>query len=140
MSLTPTPETETLTPDIIEKLRPIYAQLDEQDKIIKVATLSNLWCVQQSVSIGTKLKGKPAKAKAKAKANHKHKKKAITHKVPNYINDLNAIKEAEDTLSSSDKKVYNNWLLVIVPQTTYIWEATAEQRAEAFVLTMEKTK
>lgn len=68
--------------------------------------------------------------------------------LPNYCNDLNAMHEAEATLTNDDwdDKFYH-WLgfVVIGKQTTGLWEyrkmivhATARQRAEAFLRTLGK--
>jgi hypothetical protein len=73
-------------------------------------------------------------------------------RLPDYLNDLNAMHEAEKLLTGKQYKVWNETLEEIVSEnhrrTGYKieWElfrqrsATAAQRAEAFVLTMEDRK
>jgi len=66
--------------------------------------------------------------------------------IPDYLNDLNAMHEAEKLLRSEAQvdSWYVNMKRVVVVEdsnlntpTTQAMHATAEQRAEAFVLTME---
>lgn len=66
--------------------------------------------------------------------------------VPDYLNDLNAMHEAEkifDTAPdwpSSPRYAYSrNLYNVIVPKTDQPFRATAEQRADAFLLTIQPT-
>jgi len=61
-----------------------------------------------------------------------------SHDLPDYLNDLNAMHEAEKALSLKGRNNYIDWL-----GTTYYdsWEfcrATAAQRAEAFLRTIGK--
>jgi hypothetical protein len=61
-----------------------------------------------------------------------------------YCNDLNAMAEAEKTLSSAKEKMYFATLKEIVGDliwhrtTGKVYRATARQRAEAFLLTLGK--
>lgn len=71
------------------------------------------------------------------------------HRLPDYPRDLNAMHEAEKTFSTygKEQEYYKNLIGVV-----YVWDyscgingakvahATARQRAEAFVLTMEESK
>ena len=54
--------------------------------------------------------------------------------LPNYLNDLNAMHEAEKVLSATQMHHYGQWL-----QNIYgpIYRATAAQRARAFLKTLE---
>lgn len=64
--------------------------------------------------------------------------------VPNYPDDLNAMYEAEETLSEDDKKKYYNELYEFAPRRVFTthednWtmiHLTAPQRAEAFLKTL----
>ena len=56
--------------------------------------------------------------------------------VPDYLNDLNAMHEAEKFLSDSDKSAYWHQLNEQVQGTLNIAFATAAQRAEAFLKTL----
>lgn len=70
--------------------------------------------------------------------------------VPDYLNDLNAMYEVEDSVIFKAGKslidAYEENLLITVSDLTreqwvdeiHHWHATAAQRAEAFVLTMDK--
>ena len=69
--------------------------------------------------------------------------------VPDYLNDLNAMYDIEDIIFKAGKSMidaYEENLLICVSDLTrdqwvdeiHHWHATAAQRAEAFVLTMEK--
>lgn len=80
------------------------------------------------------------------------------HPIPNYLNDLNAMHEAEEKLSDRQRKESYGWALagivhcgddeeedydgidtcVLKDDIDFLFHATAAQRAEAFVLTMEK--
>lgn len=53
--------------------------------------------------------------------------------LPDYLNDLNAMHEAEEMLGATQMHHYGQWL-----QNIYgpIYRATAEQRAEAFLKTL----
>jgi hypothetical protein len=56
--------------------------------------------------------------------------------MPDYLNDLNAMHEAEKTLSDDNLKSYRGWLVVVCNGEH--WRATAAQRAEAFLRTIDK--
>lgn len=62
------------------------------------------------------------------------------HELPDYLNDLNAMHEAEKVLTAEQQKDYVQWLLVITVATdnplAHDWNATAAQRAEAFLRTL----
>ena len=67
--------------------------------------------------------------------------------VPNYLNDLNAMHEAEKVLTVAQRITYANQIGVIlsggsvgraIPNWWFIHEATASQRAEAFLRTIGK--
>ena len=64
--------------------------------------------------------------------------------VPNYLNDLNAMHEAEKTLKLGMRNLYDaNLDLIAERDHCFIWETTAAQRAEAFLKTLglwEETK
>jgi len=65
---------------------------------------------------------------------------------PNYCNDLNAMHEAEKILNSAQRIIYADQICIIwtgrddrpVPMWFWITEATARQRAEAFLRTLGK--
>lgn len=55
--------------------------------------------------------------------------------LPDYLNDLNAIHEAEEKLTWEQKFVMHDHLcLKLVPIDEMTWRATAAQRADAFLL------
>lgn len=59
---------------------------------------------------------------------------------PDYLNDLNAMHEAEETLDRDMLGEYLAYLMKAQGETVISWRlpfATAAQRAEAFVLTLE---
>lgn len=59
--------------------------------------------------------------------------------IPDYLNDLNAMHEAERALAEDQLREYSDWLLVIVVaagKPSGWFNATAEQRAEAFLRTL----
>lgn len=72
--------------------------------------------------------------------------------IPDYLNDLNAMHEAEGTLSPTLIETYHTWVNFVVvrdspnvePQhlpftlARYRWHATAAQRAEAFLKCLGK--
>ena len=66
--------------------------------------------------------------------------------IPNYLNDLNAMHEAEKVLTLGQRVIYADNLCIIwtgrddraVPIWFWITEATAAQRAEAFLRTIGK--
>lgn len=63
---------------------------------------------------------------------------------PNYLNDLNAIHEAEKALSEHQRDTYYQWLCLISrvkgKHVDYSVTATAAQRAEAFLKTLNMWK
>jgi hypothetical protein len=75
-------------------------------------------------------------------------RKGPLFRIPDYLNDLNAIHEAEEHLQSHHLCYeYNNILYNILGNTVgnradkphhWTWHATAEQRAEAFLKTIGK--
>lgn len=64
----------------------------------------------------------------------------LHYKIPEYLNDLNAMHEAEKCLSTSERVVYYGtlWGLVGGNKKFSVINATAEQRAEAFLKTIGK--
>lgn len=68
--------------------------------------------------------------------------------LPDYPNDLNAMHEAEKTLTGDQLAVYNEHLIQMVinqlkrpyEMQGWYWHATARQRAEAFLRTTGKRK
>ena len=67
--------------------------------------------------------------------------------VPDYLNDLNAMHEAEKVLTVAQRITYANQIGVVlsngsvgraIPNWWFIHEATAAQRAEAFLRTIGK--
>ena len=61
-------------------------------------------------------------------------------RIPDYLNDLNAMHEAEKTLDYNQMNRYQNIELsrFVHTGTTWICSATAAQRAEAFLRTIGK--
>jgi hypothetical protein len=58
---------------------------------------------------------------------------------PNYLNDLNAMHEAEKVLKGGMRSKYDAELTLICSRDyNFIWESTASQRAEAFLRTIGK--
>jgi hypothetical protein len=57
-------------------------------------------------------------------------------KPPDYLNDLNAMHEAEGTMGHETATTYNAWVRRLV--LNWSWHATAAQRAEAFLRTIGK--
>lgn len=62
----------------------------------------------------------------------------IYDKLPNYLNDLNAIHEAEKTLNNDQLLRYHGMLLNMCGRSMYASMAQAAQRAEAFLKTTGK--
>jgi hypothetical protein len=58
--------------------------------------------------------------------------------IPDYSTDLNAMHEAEKGLENPD--CYEKWLADVCGGTSYLFHATAQQRAEAFLKTLGKWK
>ena len=126
-----------------------YAKLSDEEKRAKVAE-----CCGYIIRIRDGLKGKEAVIGVRRGA----PKKAWMLPVPDSLNDLNSIQEAVKTLSEEQFKEYNLRLYEVVYNTdlmglvvsienieeaigecSMLTGATAAQRAEAFVLTMEAT-
>ena len=57
-------------------------------------------------------------------------------KVPDYLNDLNAMYEAEEKIPGHWWMVFESHLTKASGTKTMLWHTTAFQRAEAFYLTM----
>jgi len=57
---------------------------------------------------------------------------------PNYLNDLNAMHDAEKVLTREQEKEYAYQLEAACCPTEYGWHATASQRAEALLRTIGK--
>jgi hypothetical protein len=65
--------------------------------------------------------------------------KHCTHDVaPNYCNDLNAMHEAEKTLTNANMYVIEYHIKAMVKGHGFYFHATARQRAEAFLRTLGK--
>lgn len=66
-----------------------------------------------------------------------------TKELPDYLNDLNAIHMAVMAMPKQLRMKHDVWLMLICSHEDGTWDlfdvhnATAEQRAEAFILTME---
>lgn len=60
------------------------------------------------------------------------------HFVPDYLNDLNAMHEAEKVLDDQQDHIMNDTLWDMGKGRKYLWHATAAQRAEAFLRTIGK--
>ena len=59
--------------------------------------------------------------------------------IPNYLNDLNAMHDAEKVLKGGMRSKYDAELTLICSRDyNFIWESTASQRAEAFLRTIGK--
>jgi hypothetical protein len=62
--------------------------------------------------------------------------------IPNYCNDLNAMHEAEKTLTKEQVRVYSDFLAYSPHESCWasctIWHQTSRQRAEAFLKTLGK--
>ncbi len=59
--------------------------------------------------------------------------------IPDYLNDLNAMHEAEKMLKGGMRSKYDAELTLICSRDyNFIWESTASQRAEAFLRTIGK--
>jgi hypothetical protein len=62
----------------------------------------------------------------------------VEDSMPDYLNDLNAMHEAEKTIHDDYRDMYADYLVEISGfHPLGVWSTTARQRAEAFVLTME---
>jgi hypothetical protein len=75
--------------------------------------------------------------------NGQHPTEPWTEVIPDYLNDLNAMHEAEKTLSPKDKREYayqlnGGYYTSGLDDTFDIVHATAAQRAEAFLRTIDK--
>ena len=60
--------------------------------------------------------------------------------LPDYLNDLNAMHDAEKMLNEKQEDIMNSTLWDIMNGRKYLWHATASQRAEAFLRTIGKWK
>jgi hypothetical protein len=74
---------------------------------------------------------------SKADAKRGYTLSQFTEQVPDYLNDLNAMHEAEDELSGNQYMVYA-LMLDAVEGSLFGIRATARQRAEAFLRTLGK--
>ncbi len=74
---------------------------------------------------------------SKADAKRGYTLSQFTEQVPDYLNDLNAMHEAEDELSGNQYMVYAT-ILDSVEGSLFGIRATARQRAEAFLRTLGK--
>ncbi len=64
----------------------------------------------------------------------------FAHNIPDYLNDLNAMHEAEKVLVREQRFAYWHELNNIVMGTVHVAFATAAQRAEAFLKTLNLWK
>jgi hypothetical protein len=60
--------------------------------------------------------------------------------IPNYLNDLNAMHEAENMLTKEQQELYYKHLNFNHNRRGPIWHCTAAQRAEAFLRTLNLWK
>ena len=63
---------------------------------------------------------------------------AQPHSIPDYLNDLNAMHEAEEVLMGEQENAYITTLCLKVQPEPKLFHATASQRAEAFLKTIGK--
>lgn len=70
----------------------------------------------------------------------KHGNRTPLKQIPDYCTDLNAMHEAEKTLTDDQFKWYTYWVEKLMPETKYRCYlcATASHRAEAFVRSLGK--
>ena len=69
--------------------------------------------------------------------NGKHPTEPWVEVIPDYLNDLNAMHAAEDTMGDPQLWTeYDNQLASVMDHVGWKYHATAEQRAEAFGLTL----
>jgi hypothetical protein len=68
------------------------------------------------------------------------KQRKFRHAVPRYTHDLNAMHEAEKALTDDQEAQYVTTLCLQVQPTPRLHHATARQRAEAFLRTINKWK
>lgn len=59
--------------------------------------------------------------------------------LPDYCNDLNAMHEAEETLTWDEGHAFNEYLYVHMPQDQHLYHAKPRIRAEAFIAVKEAT-
>lgn len=71
---------------------------------------------------------------------HNDMRVVFTKNLPDYLNDLNAMHEAEKTLKEPEKTIYLNNLSEIGDCEWNQVHATAEQRAKAFLKAINKWK
>lgn len=60
--------------------------------------------------------------------------------VPDYLNDLNAMHEAEKVLTIHQQNAMNDALWDLLKGCKYLWHATAAEHAEAFLRTLNLWK
>lgn len=58
------------------------------------------------------------------------------HLIPSYLTDLNAMHEAESRMASPEDRGAYRRALVVITGEAWVWHATAAQRAEAFLKTL----
>ncbi len=103
-----------MTPETYKKLSDAYDMLSDNEKRIKIIELCG----------------------------HRLENLLLVYDFPDYTKDLNAMHEAEKMIPDGKRKDYRNYIFRMWRDTGiddgYGWgHATAEQRAKAFVLTME---
>ena len=102
-----------------------WAKLTDEEKRVKVAELCGYTC--RIKSEGSVI-GVPKDADSAF----------WMLEVPDYLNDLNAMHEVENEMTKNNALQYQYHLAQLLPATIWnLTRATAAQRAEAFVLTME---
>ena len=78
-----------------------------------------------------------------------HIKQRMTYDPPGYCNDLNLMHETENSMSTRLNEKYEYWLRTVchfpdresaTGKNHHFYRATAKQRAEAFVRTIDKWK
>ena len=108
-----------------------WAELTDEQKVIKVAELCGITKIDR-VYVDTDRIPAEYYLGYTVKDN-------ISKKIPDYLNDLNAMHEAEKKLHNgpSDTAVYESYLIEWLGRYGSALYATAAQRAEAFALTME---
>lgn len=109
-----------------------WAKLSEEEQKIKVAELCG-WMYDGKRVVAT---GRPEENVWIHNESSWHSGWARRFELPNYLNDLNAMHEAEKRLSPEDRGRYEIRLGIIYYYS--VWHSTAAQRAEAFVLTMDR--
>jgi hypothetical protein len=104
----------------------------EQQRIA-VAKACGYWFYKESTDINTRVYAGPPGSGRYRFLGYVGAATAGKSPLPDYLNDLNAMHEAEKVLNGSQSREYGQWIL---PLYGYAWSATAAQRAEAFLRTL----